>query len=259
MRVMVRLKTARSVAWLMMMVVAVPYLSSAVLAAEGTVSSTQTVLAFPFDSPSGKSGDQAAKELGNLVAQGLMSHPGYSIIQYSQQLPAVKRLMAMQSDKRALIGPWSTDTKKAVTLAKDMSADMLLVGSIDSYTFAQNGKVEIIASVTVLDAKTGETVRTIALTSKAVAEKAADKSVDEAEVASRAVKDAASKILKDLGADMPVVEMQSNADKSKKKNSSWLVVLLAVGAGLLLGGGSGGSSDSGGSGSGLDTPPGFGL
>lgn len=272
MQLMTWLRAARGIAWFMVSIAMLPYLASgAVAAGEQTVKAhVLTVLLFPLDSSSDKNGPQVASDLSDFIRDGISAGKSFRVIEYSQRLPAVRRLVAMQPDNTGIaMGPFSSNAasiSKAVSIGAATSADLVVVGSIDTYTFDAAGKAEVMATIQVVDGVTGKSIRTTAVTGKAV--KSANEPVDEASLMEAAVKDAGKKIVADItGADYsevapPPVTADNNAantDNTNKKKPSklpWLLLLAGVGLIAGLSGGHGHSSSGGSSAvSGPDTPP----
>jgi hypothetical protein len=254
MKMMLRLRTIRGLAWSLMALTALPYVASGAMAAQVTSSAAQTVLLFPMDSPDSASA-QVAKGLTSMLESGLSASPAYRVIRYSERLPSVQRLVNMQSDSKMNgAGPFASDPTAiayAVEIGKAMSVDQVVVGSVDKYTVSQDKPAELMATVMVVDVRTGKTLKTIVVTGKGATSDAGQTLAGGVRV-SAVVADAGNKILADLvvttsnmGAPAP-----PTVQKPPAKNSSWLVVLLlAVGAGLLL------SHSGGGSSSNSDNPP----
>ncbi|MGB9587889.1 MAG: hypothetical protein ACPL7O_06870 [Armatimonadota bacterium] len=264
MRIMYVLRRARWLGWVLAWSTLVPYLATGVLAAQGERPS-QTVVLFPLAMSGSGSRSEIAAELTTFVSKGVANSRQYIVIEYNDRLPAVQRLIQMQPEKKsATVGPFSDDPasiEKAAMLANAMSADLFVVGTVE-YSFSERDSVaQVIASLQIMDAKTGKIVDTVGVTGRAT--KPSDTAVvGETAVASEAVKDAGRKIVKAItGKDYkePLAAMEPVTPSVRNKNSKkgWLpLLLLSLGVGLLLGG-SGGGGDDGGSapGGGIDTPP----
>ena len=262
MEVMARLRSAKYTAWLLLSIFVVPYISCGAAAAQRSDATVQTVVLFPLDDLTGNTNSRIAAELDAFLRESLAAYHGYKVVVYSDRLPAVQRLVAMQPDKTsATEGPFSTDSvaiSRASMLGQAMSADLVIVGSVKEYAFAaQEGTAKIAAEVEVLQGDTGRSIMTAKVTGQAV--KPADaEGVSEARLASEAVRDAGGKIFREItGEEYTEPAKPKIAGAKEKKRKSWVpMLLLSLGLGLLLGGSGGSTSSSGGSSaSGLDNPP----
>ncbi len=267
MRVMERYRGIRCVAWMMTVLFATPYLASAAVAASSKDVLRQTAVIFPVGSMVTETGDsakaaKAAEQLSLLLQRGFAGYPKYISVEFSERLPSVQRLAANDVDGKKLVaGPFAGDPdamKRAVTLAKSISADVAITGTLDFYTFdVQKGEASVTATVQVIDVKSGKSANTT-VTGRAAKDAETPDSTESALVG-LAVRDAGKKIMDqitggnyDATQQNPVAVVPTEKKKSKK---NWLpMLLLSLGVGLLLGGGGsdGGSSDGGG---GYDQPP----
>jgi len=266
MRMMVRHKAARCLAWVLASSIAIPYLGAGALAAQSDGDATQTMVLFPLEKSAGVTNAQVAPDLDTFLRDGLAASGRYRVVAYSERLPAVQRLVALQPDKKAAAaGPFSTDapaTGRAIMLANAMSADLLLVGSVSKYSFNERtGIAEVTVVVAVLDAKTRKAVYPSAEFVGVASKAPSAEGIVERDLASQAVKDTGRKIItKITGVEYrEPVQAPTLVVKAKKSRQSWLpVLLLSLGIGVLLGGsgGSGGTSTptNGGAG-GPDSPP----
>ncbi|HUV03555.1 MAG TPA: hypothetical protein VMX94_00440 [Armatimonadota bacterium] len=256
MRTMVRFRTAKWLAWSLASTVLVPYMASGALAASQVSDvKPQTMVLFPLDKAATVTKLQVVSELNAFLGQGLASCPRYSVLEYTERLPAVERLAAMQSEMKLIaVGPFSPDDAgiaHAAVLARAISADLFLVGSVEKYTFAdREGVAEITATVRLVDTKTGKAVQTITVTGRGT-KPSPTAPAGESSIASEAVRDTGRKVIQEVTGEEykeravppPIVAVRK---KSSKK--SWIpLLLLSLGVGLLLGG-SGGGGDGGGGG-----------
>jgi hypothetical protein len=262
MDIMERLRKARRMAWLLLSAITVPYLSVAAVAAPKVAATApKSVVIFPMETAEGVANVQVASDLNILLRDALASSPKYQVVVYSERLPAVQRLVAMQPDKKGLTsGPFTPDAagiEKAVTLGRAMSADLVLVGVVQKYSFNdKTGTVDITVSALLVDGNTGKTVQQLPIVGRGVGKaKTATEGVSEAVVQRDAVKDVVRKVMKAItGQDyQEAVQTATIVQKGGKKKSSLSVLLLAVGLGLLLGGSGGGSSPA--TTGGTDPPP----
>ena len=266
MRMMVSFRGARWVAWAMTSLFALPYLGSGALAATSEDIFAQTAVLFPLDNvvedqENALKAGKAAEELSEFLRQGLTSYPKYLVMVYSEHLPSVQRLVAVQPDKKdEASGPFSGDPSaigKAASIARSMSADLAISGSLDFYKFdTEKAEAEITATVQIVDAKTAKIVGTVTAAGRAARTAGTDR-ITESKIVSRAVAEAGRKIMTEITGEQydgtKVFKVEPTTKKSHKR--SWLpLLLLSLGIGLLLGN-SGGGDGGGGSTSGPEAPP----
>ena len=261
MRMMVSLRALKCLAWLVASITAVPYLSVAALAARLENVPVQSMVLFPLDTDDNAANTQIAADLNAFLKDGFSMQGKYRVVVYSERLPAVRRLVSLQPDKKGITaGPFSTDSValgRAVALGKVMLADMLVVGSVDRYEFNQDRGTALIAiNAQVLDGKTGKPVPPRIVVTGSAAKPADMEGVNEATIRQEAVKDAGRKLIKEITGEeyqAPVVPVITKKKSSKK---SWIpMLLLSLGVGLLLGGSGGGTTDGGSVPNGGTEPP----
>lgn len=238
----------------------VPYLGCVAVAAEQGVP-RQTLVLFPLEASAAMTNQQVVSELNAFLAKGLGAGSRFEVVEYNERLPAVERMLAMQPDKRTLAaGPFAGDpvaVGRAVSLAKAMNADLLLVGLVESYVFNdQEGAAEVKLALQVVDPETGrDTMQPLHITGRGT-KPSATAAMGEAAIASEAVKDAGRKIIFELtGEEYRDVPGPVVVREKKTSKQSWIpILLLSLGVGLLLGssGGDGGGDSNGDS---LDPPP----
>lgn len=258
MQTMVRLRAARYLALLMVSTVAIPYLACGALAARPSESVVQTVVVFPLDDATTAGNPEVVADLDAFLGEGLAVCERYRVVTYSERLPAIQRLVAMQPEKKAdTVGPFSTDPvaiRRAAMLGKAMAADLLVVGALNKYAFdEEKATAEVTVGIDVLDGPTGNIIEAIAVTGRAN-KPAASATATEASIAAEAVNDAGRKIIEEITGEeyRDPGEMRAALHGKKKSKKSWIpMLLLSIGVGLLLGGSGGG----GGSESTPDSPP----
>ncbi len=246
-----------------------PYLGSAAVAASPKGVLRQTAVFFPVGNMVVESSDTtkavlAAEQLTAIMQKGLAACPRYATVAYSSRLPSVKRLVDIELDgKKLTAGPFAGDPdamKRAVSLAKTLSADVAITGTVDFYKFdPAKGEASITATVQVIDVKTGRSSDTT-VTGRAAKGDAAD--ATESTLAAAAVRDAGGKILDQVtggqynaaAQNEPVIVPPPTSIKKKSKTGWVPMLLLSLGVGLLLGG-SGGGGGGGGSAAPPDSPP----
>lgn len=251
----------------MISIVATPYLSAGAMAAQRPESVPQSIVVFPLDTTAAVNDATVVQGLNAFLRDGLSATPRYRTVVFSERLPAVQRLVSLQPDKKNSVqGPFASDEAavgRAVTLAKAMSADILVVGSIDKYDFdAVIGTADVTGKVQLFDGRSGRLVKEIPYQGHAI-RRAGETGVSEAKVRDAAITDAGRKLVKGITGEeylepkpAPITTTIVRAEKSSKK--SWIpALLLSLGVGLLLGG-SGGHGGGGGTApatDGGDTPP----
>ena len=252
MQTIVKLRAYRYLAWLMISIVATPYLSSGAWAAQRGQSVPQAVVVFPLDSGAAVADSKVVPELSAFLRDGLSVSPRYRVVAFSERLPAVQRLVSLQPDKRtATQGPFATDDAavgRAVMLAKTMSADVLLVGVVDKYEFNSGaGTADVAGKIRLFDGRTGRSLKEVPFQGHGV-KPAGETGVSEARVRNAAVEDAGRNLVKGITGDeyQQPKPIQTTIVKAGKSNrASWIpALLISLGVGLLLGG-SGGSSGGG--------------
>ena len=263
MEMMVRLRTARRIAWLLTSAIAIPYLSIPAMAAPQVATPVRSVVMFPVETAEGIGNAQLGSELNTALRDALSSYQGYRVLVYSDKLPAVQRLVAMQPDKKTLTtGPFSEDeaaVSRAVTLGRAMLADLIVVGSADKYVFNdKDGTADLSLSLQVLDGATGKSVQTVAVTGRGVGKLQRTEGVSEAVVRRDAVRDAVRKAMKAITGEEYLEPRQGQApviESKKRSKASWIpMLLLSLGVGVLLGG-SGGRGGTSAPATDLDKPP----
>jgi hypothetical protein len=265
MEMMVRLRTARRIAWLLASAIAIPYLSIPAMAAPKAATPVRSVVMFPLETAEGIGNAQLGAELNTALKDALSSYHGYRVVVYTDKLPAVQRLVAMQPDKKSLTtGPFSEDeaaVSRAVTLGKAMLADLIVVGSADKYVFNdKDGTADLTLSLQVFDGATGKSVQTVAVTGRGVGVPQRMEGVSQAVVQRDAIRDTVRKTMKAMTGEEYLEPRQGQSpviESKKRSKASWIpMLLLSIGVGVLLGGSGGhGSGTSGTDSGGTENPP----
>lgn len=260
---MMRLRSARWIAWFVSVVVLIPYAGGAAAAAQAASTYTQTIVVFPMDMGTGVTNSRVGAAFTSFLMDALSAQGRYRVIAYSDRLPAVQRLLAMQPEKTGQVsGPFSGDeaaVSRALVIAKAMSADLFVVGSVTAYSFdSAGGTVDVTVDVQVIDGKTGATVSDMRNVKGHAAKAAGTTSVSEENLMRQAVKDAGRKVVETVTGQpyseetrpAPAVAVVTQKKSNKK---SWIpMLLLSLGVGLLLGGGGGSDTPAD---DGLEPPP----
>lgn len=260
MSIMVRLRSARRLAWLITSAVCVPYLAGTVLAAGEKapvkVPTKATVVAFPLDIPEGKINPRVMREMDKYISDGVSSFSEYRVLDFSPQLPAVKRLTASEGDKATSVsGPFASDPRtvtKAIKLARAAYADFALLGSVDKYTYTEGSGVEMTVTVQYINAVTGKVAEYVAVSGRSTSQ-----SGTEAALATEAIADAGKKIVKGVtGKDYAGTPAQQTAViKKERHKATWPWAVLAVGIAFAVSRANNDSGSSSGN-SGAGGPPG---
>ena len=262
METMVRLGSARRIAWVLVTAMMVPYLSVAAFAAPKPASPARSMVVFPLEGGAGAANSQIANELTGMLSDALSNYPSYRVLVYSERLPAVQRLVTLQPDKKDVTaGPFSTDEAavgRAVVLGKAMLADVLIVGSIGNYVFDDKaGTADVTMSAEVLDGTSGKSIQEITVTGRGVGRQSRLEGASETSVRRDALKDVVRKAMKAITGEEYLEPKQGPAPviRSEKKKSSWIpILLLSLGVGILLGGSGRGGGTPANTG-GTDNPP----
>jgi len=210
----------------------------------------QTMVVFPMDNSAGEAGVQVAEDLTAFIRGGLAAHPTYEVLTYSQRIPTIQRLVKLEPEKNQVLdGPFHTDRTaiaNAVALAKAMSAQLIVVGSVDRYVVSDQGVADLVSTVEVIDVATGKTIRTVVVTGKS-GRAPAGSSLAQAPIATQAIADVGAKIVSGIIGSTEPTQQAVNTQTKKKKNYTWLAaVLLAVGIAVVSGShGSNSSSEPG--------------
>lgn len=236
----------------MISIVAVPYLSAGAWAAQREEGALQSIVVFPLDTGAAVNDAKVVSGVNALLRDGLSASSRYRAVAFSERLPAVQRLVSLEPDKKSAVqGPFASDQtaiNRAVMLAKAMSADILVVGSVDKYQFSAGiGTADISGRVQLFDGRTGRALKEIPFQGHAI-RPAGETGVSEAKIRDAAIDDAGRKLVKAItgeeyqGPRITIVKVE----KSGKK--SWIpALLISLAAGLLIGVLAAGSgSDSGG-------------
>lgn len=259
MQLMSRLRTARFLSLLTATSVLVPYLATGASASVAKANKqvvARTILVFPFDSANGDNA-QVASSLGEVIKAGLDASGQYRVIVYSEQLPGVDRLIRLEPEKKSIIaGPFSGDptaVSNAVAVGKELSAELMMVGSIDKCSVSDKGVASVMATLQLIDANTGKTVKMAQATGTSKADSTSPNAA-----AIQAAGDAGRKLLEGVvGPEGLKAAMNSGTtnpiQKKKSPKRSWIAaILVGVGIGLLV---SHHDKSSGGNSSDFPPPP----
>jgi hypothetical protein len=211
-----------------------------VLAADKVVPN-KTLVIFPPDNPGNVNQSLLTSFADSIKAQAHASGE-YQVVEFSPHIASIARALTEQrltdEDVRA---PY--DTTKATLLAKEMSADVFLVSSVEQYTYdKEKNTVSILLVGQLGDPKTGKLTATSTVTGTATD---AVGGRNEDQLTTLAAIDAVNQLAKGLFPMAGVVVV-----KEKKKNKNLLWVVLGVAAAVAIS-----NSNSGGGGGSDDGPP----
>lgn len=254
---MIRLRAARVfslIATVLAVAMVIPLAASVALAAQAPVGDTTSLVIFPYENTTSAGG----KEIGGDVAAAVRSWLGftsaYSSVVFSPKAPSMERATREKRVEPAdLEGPFDKD--KALKLGKELGAEMVLIGSIDDYNYNATEKtVDVTLTTQLYKVKTGDEVKTVALTGKG---KAAPGGADESILAGKAIEDAVGQTVKSFGGVTggPAATVTAGTTTKKKggfwsSKGVWVLLIGAIVAGVALA--TGGSKPTG---TGTDNPP----
>lgn len=169
-----------------------------------------TVMAFPFDNATKYGGLALGQALASAVERGMDASKVYSTVPFSAESLLVKR--AAQENPTLLSGPSgaiagvidpvnrTVDQARAIQIAQRTGMQALLLGSIEEYSYDTAGnKVSLVATAQLLNAQTGEPLRTAGVTGSATGAAGTDESL----IAQAAATDVASRLLAGLAVPPP--------------------------------------------------------
>lgn len=229
----------------------IPLGATVIFAAPVVSAPTTSLVVFPFDNTTSAGG----KELGTSVASAVRSWLGlsssYSPAVFSVNNSTIQRAkQEKRVDDAELMGPF--DSAKSLKLGKELGAQLVLIGSIDDYKYDSAAKdVQVTLTAQLFNVKTGEEVKTVALTGTG---KGIPGATDESTLAGKAVEDAVGKAVRSIAMvdSSPTITAKAAPKKSKsiwQSKTFWLCLVGAAGAAVALT--SGGSDKK----SGNDLPP----
>jgi hypothetical protein len=232
-----------------------------VMAVKAPLVPNQRIVVFPFSQRDVVTQANLGVNLAHTLTSVLRATPGFEVSDYFKKHPSLQRaaLEGGSLTEKDLVDPSGVTNKELATkIAREMGADMALIGDIDSYKYDPAGNTcEITVTAELVDVKSGKVLNTPVVTG--LVPKTAKVS-SEAECASVAAGDAVTKIAEGLdlkpSAAQQMIMPKYGTDhptRKSKKGGLLLTLLLGLGVGLAVSGR--GSSGSGGSGGGVEPPP----
>lgn len=201
----------------------------------------QMVLVFPID----VAASGAPAELGPQLAEWLKSSlgiaDGYMATAYSERLPSVARMIQEGALRKSDIsGSFAVAGSAASRIAKEVEADLYLIGTVDQYNLDSKAKrAEISITAQICSAASGKVINAVSVTGKSPvgAESASDR-----ELISLAAGNAAAGVVKTIAPGAPVMVISdyeaagSPNGRRAKRPGAWKMILLgiAVAGGLAL-------------------------
>jgi hypothetical protein len=187
----------------------------------------KTVMVFPFENNTTTGGRALGEALADAVQSGMEASRIYGTVKYSgdrdrPESLLVQRALAEQSGVltdaiKNVIDPvkGTVDQARAMQIAQRTGMEAILLGSIEEYTYDKAAnKVTMVATAQILNAFTGEPLKTAGVTGTATG----TPSMDESAVAQQAATDVASRVLNGLAVPPPPQNLQKGESKKKKKH-----------------------------------------
>jgi hypothetical protein len=219
------------------------------------------VVVFPFATDDTVTQPDLGRDSAHTLTALLQSNSGYSFVDYYRRHPSVQRAVLVENtlSEKDVANPSGIDNIDiASKIAREMGADMAIVGNLRSYNYDATAKTCVIeADVDLVDTRTGKASKGPIVVIGEVPKTA--KVTTEAECASVATGDAIKKVVEGL-AFKPSLAVQAqavgNTGTKKRSGGTRLLVSLLVGLGVGLAF-NGGSSSGGGAAvsSGSENPP----
>jgi len=219
----------------------------------------KTIVVFPFQIAATSPVETLGQDLPASIQTALSGSGAFRAFVVSEQLPSVRRAIQEGSlksdDVKGGFGTEKEQIARAVKVAREMAADLLLVGSVDEVKVdTAKKKAEVSITVVLADVRTGEATKTVAVTGETPAN---TESTMESDLVAQAAGAAVAKLKSEIvpaGQQQPSTKPGSTPTGERKRTSGIrrliLPVLLGLAVGLVA---SGGSSNSGSSG--VDNPP----
>jgi len=164
-----------------------------------------TVMVFPFDNATPNGGIALGQALADAVGRGMDASRVYSTAKFSPDSLLVQR--AAQENSKEMSGPdgaiakvidpvkGTVEPALAMKIALRTGMQALLLGSIEAYSYDKAAnKVSMVATAQILNAETGEPLRTAGVTGSATGAPGKDEST----LAQAAATDVASRLLAGL-------------------------------------------------------------
>ena len=225
----------------------------------------RSILVYPVDVTGANvpAKEEVSNLLTDVVRSRLIASDAYTVSLFHRSLAPVARLHNDQQLSDTDINPpFAEDNAKAPRIARLAGYDLVFIGSVDSYTVADN-KGEMTVSGRILDVVTGAISKSVTLSASSP-QSATAAEVDRVLQAARAAGERLATQLAPQIVRPPVTATSvssSTPRRAARRRNDWLLAVL--GAALIVGiasSASGGSGNPqfgipGGGGGGGDTPP----
>ena len=227
------------------------YSPAVVLAAQGKPL-PPTVVVLPFGPTTQMSGAVAptlGASLTRALSSSLRSTGKFEVVQFSAAHPSIARALEEQRLRTAQVTPPFEDPEVAVLLAREMGTQYAMAGVIEDYTYDSTAqKATLTVSVQWLEAKSGQALKTVAISVEATG--TATSTQDE--VDTKAVSEAVNRVLQELAiGEVSVVQPNQVPAKKPSVKRGNSIGWILLGLGLIAAFASGAR----GGGEGLDLPP----
>ncbi|MBI2844314.1 MAG: hypothetical protein HYX78_13010 [Armatimonadetes bacterium] len=246
----------RIISFTAMLLLASMYIAPTVSIAKGgkpVATPAKTVVIFPFVDEAKSPVEALTEDLPKSIQSELSSSGAFRAFAFSERLPSIQRaLMENTLKKDDVEGPFGIEkdnVANTLKVAREMAAELILVGSIDGATAdVANKKAEVTLTAVLANGRTGTPVKTIAVTGSTPDNVSA---TDANDLISQAAGQAVASLVKEIVPQGVVIEKPV---VEKKRSSGFRKLLLPVLLGLAIGLVASSGGDDGGS-SGGDAPP----
>ena len=253
---MIRIRKMRLVSYIAVMLLLAMYVAPSAGVAKRNVRvqppPVMSIIIFPFDEAASSPIETLSQDIANSIQSRIGLTGAYRTILYSERLPSVQRAVAEATLKKEdLKGPFGVEKAQidgARKVAREVAADLVLIGSIDDVKVdAQKKTAQIAYEVMIVSVRTGESTMTLSGIGEAPAE---TQSTSEMDLIAQAAGDAVSKIVKGIA---PVTILAPRVVKKRVSGFSritriFLPIALGLATGLIINGDSSGTSPT-------DNPP----
>lgn len=263
---MVRIRQMRMASYLAMLLIITMYIAPTAgiaKSASKVAIQTKTVLVFPFEDTANSSIETFSEDLLDSIQTAISTSGMLRAMAFSEKLPSVQRSvreLALRPDD--VKGPFGTDKDQiasALKIGREIAADFVLIGTIDEIKADATGKkAEITLTAVLADVRTGESVKTVAVTGQTPDNTT---STIEADLIAQAAGNAVAMMTREVVSAGQTVAIQGVTEgnapvikKSKKKSSFLrkLLIPLVIGVAAAL---ISSSDDDNNDGDEIDNPP----
>ncbi|MEN6521414.1 MAG: hypothetical protein ABFD46_09750 [Armatimonadota bacterium] len=265
---MIRIRQMRLVSYIAALLIVTMYISPVASFAKrgpSNVLQKKTILVYPFENAVKSSIETLSDDIAKSLQSAIKSTDGLNAVVFSDRLPSIQRSVRELTLKPDDVkGPFGTDQDQiacALKVSKEIAADLQLIGSIDAVQVdTAANKAEVTLSAVLTDIRTGETVKSIAITGKAPA----NTSKVDAELVAMAAADAVAQMTKELAPAGQTINSEPTTTKgnepvvvktrNKKKKSALrrFIIPLVIGVTIAL---VSSNSDDNSSSEDIDNPP----